>query len=102
MSPDKERRELPKRKAPGKDGLESGEEGGLLVVQHGEHGEYVQQGVMVVTLVDDAVEARHAQLSLGEGARNRTLSTLKESWFHVQGIWSAANLLFLFGWSLWG
>ena len=43
MSPDKERHELPKRKAPGKDGLESGEEGGLLVVQHGEPRNRVQQ-----------------------------------------------------------
>jgi hypothetical protein len=30
------KQQLPKRKPPGKDGIESGEEGGLLVVQHGE------------------------------------------------------------------
>lgn len=37
MAPGKgERRTLPKRKPPGKDGMESDEEGGLLVVQHGQ------------------------------------------------------------------
>lgn len=30
------RQKLPKRDPPGKGGIESGEEGGLLVVQHGE------------------------------------------------------------------
>jgi hypothetical protein len=53
MSPDKERHEPPKRKAAGKDGLESDEEGGLLVVQHGESCKFVQRNITVVTLVCD-------------------------------------------------
>jgi hypothetical protein len=100
MSPDRERREPPKRKAAGKDGLESDEEGGLLVVQHGEPRKRVDQHVTIVTLVSAAVSPRYA-LNLRVRVPD-TPARLNQSCFHMQDTWSAESLLSLSGWSSWG